>query len=168
MSEIMEAKRQAIKERISAAQTRNDARSAPTLADQIGEKAIAAKDEFTAFAKQHPVATVIGGVALGVLISAMFKNSPTRKAGRYAGEKAVSLATLGSDAAVAFAHHLMESTADVRQAGADKLEDVGDALGDKARKVKRDASYKLDNASDTARITARNLGKSLARSMRKD
>lgn len=168
MSEILEAKRQAIKERISAAQTRNDSKREPSLLDQIGEQAVVARDEFTAFARKHPVATVVGGVALGVLISAMFKNSPTRKAGRYAGEKAVGLATLGSDAVVSFAQHLMDSTADVRQAGVDKLEDVNDALGDKARKVKRDAAYKLDSASDSARITARNLGKNIARSLRKD
>jgi ElaB/YqjD/DUF883 family membrane-anchored ribosome-binding protein len=164
----MEAKRQAIKERISAAQTRNDMKLEPSLFDQISEQAVVAKDEFTAFARKHPVATVVGGVALGVLISAFFKNSPTRKAGRYAGEKAVGLATLGSEAVASFAQHLMESTADVRQAGVDKLEDVNDALGDKARKVKRDAAYKLDSVSDAARITARDLGKSLARSLRKD
>jgi len=168
MSEILEAKRQAIKERISAAQTRNDARTGSSLTEQVGEKAIAARDEFTAFARQHPVATVIGGVALGVLISAMFKNSPTRKAGRYAGEKAVGLATLGSEAAVAFARQVMDATSDARKAGADKIEDVTDALGDTARKVKRDAEYKIDNASDTARIAARDLGKNLARSFRKD
>ncbi len=168
MSDTTEAKRQAIKERISAAQTRNDARREPSLLEQIGEQAVAVKDEFTAFARKHPVATVAGGIALGVLISALFKNSPTRKAGRYAGKKAIGLATLGSEAVSSFAEHLMESTADIRQTGVDRLEDVNDALGDKARKVKRDAAYKLDNASDTARITARNLGKTLARSMRKD
>ena len=33
-------------------------------------------------------------LVLGVLISAMFKNSPTRRAGRYAGERAAGLAVL--------------------------------------------------------------------------
>ena len=167
MTDTTEAKRQEIKERVTAAQARNNARSEPTLTQRASEKAVEAKDSFSAFAKEHPVATVAGGIAIGVLLSAMFKNSPTRKAGRYAGERASGLAVLGTELAASFAEQLMEASTDARQAGADKLEDLGDALGDTARKVKREANYRASGASDTARSTARNVGKTLARSFRR-
>lgn len=167
MTEAQEAKRQEIKERITAAQERNEARQVPTLGERVSEKAVEAKDGFTSFAREHPVATVAGGVAIGVLISAMFKNSPTRKAGRYAGTKAVGLATLGSEMAAAFAEQVMASTAEARNASADKIEDISDAMGDKARRVRREASYRMGGASDQARSSARDIGKTIARSLRR-
>lgn len=143
---MTETKRQEIKDRITLAQARNDERDGQPLSEVIGEKAVAAKDNFTAFAREHPLATVAGGLAIGVLISAMFKNSPTRKAGRYAGARAAGLATLGSEMASAFAHSVMERASDARQAGADLAED----------------------AADSARSTARTIGQTIARSLRKD
>lgn len=160
-------KRQEIKDRISAAQTRNDTREGASITEVLGEKAAAARDNFTAFAREHPVATVAGGIAVGVLISAMFRNSPTRRAGRYAGGKAAGLAALGSEIAVAFAHQVMESTASARTASADLAHDVGDKLGATARRVRHEAGTRAESATDTARTTARDIGKSLARSLRK-
>lgn len=167
MNQPKDAKRQEIKERIAAAQARNDARSGDSMMDRVSEKAGEAREGFTAFAKEHPVATVAGGVALGVLISTMFKNSPTRKAGRVAGAKAAGLAAIGTEVALAFAQQMLEASAQVKQAGADKLEDVGDALGDSARHVKPGVSYHAGEASDTARSTARDVGKTIARSFRR-
>ena len=73
-----DAKRTQLKKKIEAGEARNKARAEPTLIDRTGEKAIEAKDKFTAFAKEHPIATVAGGLALGILISGLFKRSPTR------------------------------------------------------------------------------------------
>lgn len=167
MSDVKEAKRQEIKDRITAAQERNAERQVPTLGERVSQKASAARDDFTSFAKEHPVATVAGGLAIGVLISALFKNSPTRKAGRYAGAKAAGYAALGSEMFAAFAEQVMESTAGARQASADKIEDIGDAMGDKARRMRRSAEYRAANASDTARNSARDIGKVIARSLRR-
>lgn len=161
-------KRQKIKDRINAAQTRNDARESASIAEMVGEKAAAARDNFTAFAREHPVATVAGGIAVGVLISAMFKNSPTRRAGRYAGGKAAGLAALGSEMAIAFAHQVMETTANARHTGADIAHDVSDKLGSTARRVRDEAGSRAESVTDTARNTARDIGKSLARSLRRD
>lgn len=163
-----DAKRQEIKDRIASATQRNEARSAPAISERISEQAVAAKDGFSAFAREHPMATVAGGLALGVLISAMFKNSPTRKAGRYARDNAPGIAALGSEMAVAFAQQVMDASADVRQIGADKIEDLGDAVGDTARRVRREATYRAGGASDIARSTARDAGKMLARSFRRN
>ncbi len=167
MSEVKEAKRQEIKDRITAAQKRNMQRQVPTLGERVSLKASAAKDGLTSFAKEHPVATVAGGLAIGVLISALFKNSPTRKVGRYASAKATGYAALGSEMISAFAEQVMESTAGARQASADKIEDIGDAMGDKARRMRRSAEYRAANASDTARNVARDIGKAIARSLRR-
>ena len=49
-----DAKRQNIKRKVTAAKSRNQARAEPpSFADRAGEKAIEAKDKFTAFAKKH-------------------------------------------------------------------------------------------------------------------
>jgi len=167
MSDMKEAKRQEIKDRITAAQQRNGEKQVPTLGERMSQKATAAKEDFTSFAKEHPVATVAGGLAIGVLISALFKNSPTRKAGRYAGAKAAGYAALGSEMFAAFAEQVMNSTASARQASADKIEDIGDARGDSARRMRRSAEYRAANASDTARNSARDIGKVIARSLRR-
>lgn len=167
-TEAKEEKRQEIKERITNAQARNEARAGDSIMARVSEKAVEAKDGFTAFAKEHPVATVAGGLALGVMISAMFKNSPTRKAGRVAGAKAAGLAAIGSELALAFAQQVMEASAEAKKVGADKFEDVSDALGDTARRVKRDASHRAIGASDSARTTARDVGKTIARSFRRN
>lgn len=143
---MTEAKRQEIKDRITTAQARNAERDGQPLSEVIGEKAVAAKDNFTAFAREHPLATVAGGLAIGVLISAMFKNSPTRRAGRYAGSRAAGLASLGSEMVSGFAHSVMERAAGARDTGAELAED----------------------AADSARSTARTIGETIARALRKD
>jgi hypothetical protein len=132
MEEPTANKRQEIKDRIAAAQERQSAREG-SLLKTIGDKAAVARDEVAGFAKQHPVATVAGGLALGIVISALFKTSPTRRAGRYAGERAAGLAAVGSEAAAALLAHVLEGTATARKAGAEKLEDAGTAARDSAR-----------------------------------
>lgn len=165
-AETAETKREDIKNRIATAQARIEERST-TMLDTVTEKAIAAKDGVTKFAKDHPVATVAGGVAVGVLISALFRNSPTRKAGRYAGAKAAGFAAIGTEIAAAFAQQVMATAIDAKQAGADKLEDISDTVGDTARRLRRDAGYRAGGAGDSARSTAREVGKSIARSFRR-
>jgi ElaB/YqjD/DUF883 family membrane-anchored ribosome-binding protein len=134
MEESTADKRQEIKDRIAAAQERQSVRE-DSLLKTLGDKAALARDEVADFAKQHPVATVAGGLALGVLISALFKNSPTRRAGRYAGERAAGFAAIGSEAATALLAQVLEGTATARKAGAEKLEDASTAARDSARSV---------------------------------
>lgn len=137
MEEPTAGKRQEIKERIAAAQERQAEREGDSLVQAIGEKAAAARAGVTSFAREHPVATVAGGLALGVLVSALFKNSPTRRAGRYAGERAVGLAALSGEVASSLLHQVLESTASARKTGADKLEDVGESARSSAREIGR-------------------------------
>ena len=76
-----DAKRTQIKKKVAAGQARNRTKTenTTTVFDRAGEAAIDAKDKFTAFAKQHPIATVAGGLAIGILIAGMFK-APRRRA----------------------------------------------------------------------------------------
>ncbi|MFC3099387.1 hypothetical protein [Altererythrobacter lauratis] len=164
---MSEDKRQQIKERITAAQARHAEAEGENLVAMLAEKATEAKDQFTSFARRHPVATVAGGLALGVLVSALFRNSPTRRAGAYAGTKAAGLAALASEAAIAFAAQALQGAKDAGRAGADLAEDVGDKAHDAARKVRRETAYRVSAANDAARSTAREIGKTVARSIRR-
>ena len=101
---MTDAKRKNIERKVTAAKSRNEARAeGPSLADRAGETAIAAKDKFTAFARQHPIATVAGGLAVGILVSGLFRGSPTRKAGRSIGAKAARIGAIKDTAATLLA-----------------------------------------------------------------
>lgn len=149
---MTDAKRKNIERKVTAAKSRNEARAeGPSLADRAGETAIAAKDKFTAFARQHPIATVAGGLAVGILVSGLFRGSPTRRAGRSIGAKAASLAALAAELAVTYAQSAWEATEEARESGAKTLgnwsEDAADYVA-------------------STRTAARETGKSVAKALR--
>jgi hypothetical protein len=149
---MTEAKRKNIKRKVTAAKSRNQARAEPpSLTDRAGGKAVEAKDKFTAFARNHPIATVAGGLAVGVLVSGLFRGSPTRKAGKKIGAKAAGLAALATELAIAYAQSAMEAAGEARESGAEKLggwtEDAADYVA-------------------SARATARETGKSITQALR--
>lgn len=150
---MTEAKRTNIKRKVTTAKARNQSRAAPppSLADRAGEKAVEAKDKFAAFAKQHPIATVAGGLVVGILVSGLFRGSPTRKAGKNLGKKAAGLAAIATELAVAYAQSAMEAAGEAREVGAEKLGDWSE-----------DAAGYLGNA----RTAARDAGKSIAQALR--
>ena len=157
-------KRQEIKNRIAAAQARNEDRSDESFLDTAGEKAIEAKDKFTEFAKEHPIATVAGGIGLGILIAGMFPSA--RRQARQTGAKAAGLAAIASEIAMAYAAQALDAVGDAGRAGANRLDDLGDSVGDTARSLKRTAGYRLGNAADSARIAKRDATKSVSRLFR--
>jgi len=149
---MAEAKRNQIRSKVAAAKSRNDSRAeSPSLSDRAGERAIAAKDKFAAFARQHPIATVAGGVAIGILVSGFFRGSPTRKAGKELGKKAAGLAAIGAELALTYAQQAMEAAGEAREAGAETVghwtEDAADYLAE-------------------ARDSVRESGKSFAQALR--
>jgi len=147
---MTEAKRSRIRQKVAAAESRNEARSEMSLTDRAGEKAIEAKDKFAAFAKEHPIATLAGGLALGILVSSLFRGSPTRKAGRKLGKKAAGLAALAADLAVAYATSAMEAASEAREAGAEKLGAWSE-----------DAADYVTAARDSALETGKSIGQAL-------
>jgi hypothetical protein len=148
---MAEAKRNQIRKKVAAAESRNQARAeAPSLTQRAGERAVEAKDKFTAFAREHPIATVVGGLAVGILVSSLFRGSPTRKAGRKLGEKAVSLAALGAELAVAYGQQAMDAASEAREAGAERLGGWSE-----------DAADYVAGARDTVRETGKSIGQAI-------
>lgn len=161
---MTDTKRKQIKDKVAAGEARNLARS-DKLTDRIGERAIEAKDGLSRFAREHPVATVAGGLALGVLVSALFKRSPTRKVAGKAGARAAGLAAIGAELAMAYAQQAMGAASDAGRAGSHKLHELEDSLGQPARNMRRGASRQASLASESARHATRLAGKALTRKL---
>jgi ElaB/YqjD/DUF883 family membrane-anchored ribosome-binding protein len=157
-----EAKRTQLKKKVAAGQARNKAKTenTTTMFDRAGEAAIEAKDKFTAFAKEHPIATVAGGVALGVLIAGLFKGP--RRAAFKGGSKAAGLAAIGAELALAYAQQAMEAANEAGKAGAKRL----DGLGSTARSMGQDAAHRASDAGETAMAVTREAGKRLSKAIR--
>jgi ElaB/YqjD/DUF883 family membrane-anchored ribosome-binding protein len=159
---MADTKRTALKNKVEAGQARNRAKTenTTTMFDRAGERAIQAKDEFTAFAKEHPIATLAGGVAVGVLIAAMFKGP--RRAAVKGGGKAAGLAAIGAELALAYAQQALETANEAGRAGAKRL----DGLGDTARDVGRDAADRAGEAGGAALAVTRAAGRRLSKAIR--
>lgn len=150
---MTEAKRQQIKAKVAKGVARNQDRGRTTIVDRAGERAIEAKDRFVDFAKEHPIATVAGGVALGILASTLFRGSPTRKAARKASSRAASLAAVGAELAIGYAAQALTAADEARKTGTGKLGDFGGTVADRARdgssaaqKFARSASKRISKA----------------------
>jgi hypothetical protein len=157
-----DAKRKTLKKKVEAGQARNKAKTetTTTIFDRAGEAAIDAKDRFTAFAKEHPIATVAGGVALGVLVAGLFRGP--RRAAIKGGSKAAGLAALGAELALAYAQQAMEAASDAGKAAAPKIERFGDA----ARSTGRDAAHRAGDAGEAALSATREAGRRLSKAIR--
>jgi hypothetical protein len=151
---MAEAKRQQIQKKVAAGVARNNDRGRTTVVDRVGERALEAKDRFTEFAKEHPITTIAGGVALGILVSSLFRGSPTRKLGKEAGKQASKLAAVGAELAMAYAAQALAASEETRKAGAEKLGE----LGETALKYGK-------SGTDTATEVARTAGKRIARAI---
>lgn len=158
---MSEAKRKEIKRKVSAAESRNEARAEPKPADRAGEKAIEMKDRLASFARQHPITTVAGGLAIGILVSSFFRGSPTRKAGRAIGRKTAGLGAIVAELAVAYAQRAYEAADEARRSGAGKLGELGDSVSDRARSFSEDAADYAASAAQAARKAGKSAGRSI-------
>lgn len=163
---MTDAKRQTLKDKVAAGQARNRDMGRTTIVDRAGEKAIEAKDKFVEFAKEHPIATVAGGVALGVLVSSLFKRSPTRKLGSAAARRAGTIAALGAEFALAYAQHAMATASEASRDGAHKLGELGETVGTTARSTGRAAVDRAGELTEAARVVTRDAGKRLGKALR--
>jgi len=155
---MTEAKRTQLKQKVSAAQKRNAGReTTTTIVDRAGERAIEAKDKFTEFVREHPIATVAGGLAIGILVSGLFKRSPTRKLGKRAATTAGSLAAIGAELAMSYAQQALEAANEAGKIGAEKLDELGSA----AKSAGRGAAGQASDLGETARSVAKSAGKRL-------
>lgn len=163
---MTDAKRQQLKDKVAAGQARHRDMGRTTIVDRAGEKAIEAKDKFVEFAKEHPVATVAGGIALGILVSGLFKRSPTRRLGSKAAKAAGGVAALGAEFALAYAQQAMAAANEAGREGAHKLGELGETVGTTARSSGRAAADRAGDWSESARLATRDAGKRLGKALR--
>jgi hypothetical protein len=152
------AKRKTMRKKIEAGEKRNAERG-------FGDYAREARDGATSFVKQHPFATVAGGLALGAIIAAMVPG-PGRRLRKKATAKGSALAAMLTELGVAYGASLLDNLGDAARTGQGKLEDFGETLGDTARGLRRDAGQLTDSARESARELSREAGKKAGRSLR--
>jgi len=163
---MTDARRQQLKGRIESGQARNNDMGRTTIVDRAGEKAIEAKDRFVEFAKEHPIATVAGGLAVGILVSGLIKRSPTRKLGSAAAKRAGAIAALGAEFALAYAQQAMAAANETGRDGAHRLGELGESVSSTARSTGRAAADRAGELTDAARIVTRDVGKRLGKALR--
>ncbi|RXZ66209.1 hypothetical protein [Pelagerythrobacter rhizovicinus] len=151
-------KREELKNRIEAGQQRHANR---TVSDYARE----ARDNATAFVKEHPVATVVGGVAIGVIVASLVPG-PGRRMRKKATRRGSALAAMATEIGLAYGASLIDSLGNAARASGDRLEDLGDAIGDGARDLRRQAGFQGSAAGEGARRLTREAGKKTSRKVR--
>ncbi len=154
-----DAKRTQLKKKVAAGQARHSDGDRTTIVDRAGEAAIEAKDKFTAFAKEHPVATVAGGLAIGILIAGMFRGP--RQAAMKGGTKAAGLAAIGAEIAMAYAAKAFDAAKEAGSDGADWLGEASKTFGSKARELSSEAADYAGSARDSAMRGGRSAAKAI-------
>lgn len=150
-------KRTELKGKVAAGQKRNKERS-------MGDYARDAADGATSFVKQHPIATVVGGLALGAIVASFLPGG--RKVRKQASAKSAVIATALADLALTYGTQFLDSAGKATKAGQDRLGDLGETLGDSARSIGRSASETAGNARDGASSLGSELGKVATRTIR--
>lgn len=136
-------KRTELKGKIRAAEQRNADRS---LTDYARD----ARDGATSFVKEHPITTVVGGLALGVLVASVVPG-PGRRLRKQATARGAVLAGVLSDLALTYGSQFLDSAGKATSAGKDKLGDLGETLGDGVRGLRREAGGAADSAGSFTR-----------------
>ena len=138
-------KREALRGKIAAGERRNAQRG-------FADSAIG-------YVKANPLKS-IAGVAIGaLLIGAM------TRPGRKAGKKAGALATVATEAALAYGLGLMETAGKAASKGQDKLAELGETVGPKARAwqatAAKEGSALSDYLVDAAKRSSKRAGKTI-------
>jgi hypothetical protein len=76
------------------------------------------------------------------------------------------MATLLTDAALAYGSSLLDSAGDAASAGRDRLGDFGETLGEGARSLRREAGDFAESAGDSARALRQEAGRRASRTIR--
>lgn len=144
-----EEKRAELKDKVAAAQARNEER---TFADYARE----AGDQATSFVKEHPIATVIGGLALGALVASIVPG-PGKRLRKKASKRSALLAGALADLAATYGSQFLDGAESAAKSGKRGLADLGDTLGDGASRARHEAGSLADAASRTAAKAVRDL-----------
>ena len=149
--------RDALRQRIEEGEARLAERDFAAAAQEAAD---AAKE----FVREHPVATIAGVAAIGLVIGAM------TRPGRRLGSRAAGLASYATEAGIAYAMGVIDAAGDfaddVREAGAERIEDLSDTVDRTTRKAKREGSYLAATARDTVHDLGRKAGRKAGRTFR--
>lgn len=149
-------KRKALRARIDArtgeARQRRDERG---LADQARNAA----DGAIAYVRANPLVS-IAAVAVGALVIGALT-----RPGRRAGRKAGALAGVATDAALAYGLSLLDSASTAASKGQDRVADLGDRVGGRARDLQATAIREGGNLSEYLVTAARRSGQRAGRTI---
>ncbi len=146
MATNSEAKREELKSKIEAAEQRNADRSLTDYAKDAAEGA-------TSFVKEHPLTTLAGSLAFGILIAAIVPG-PGRRLRRKATARSAVLASTLTDLALAYGAKVLDGAEDAAKAGQERIGDLGEAIGDSARHLTRSASKSANRVIKSASKSA--------------
>ena len=147
-------KRKQMRDKIEAGERRNAERT-------LGDYAREARDGAASFVKEHPITTVLGGLAIGVVVASLIPG-PGKRLRKKATARGSALAAMLTELGMAYGASMLDGLSDAARAGQDKLED----LGDTARGLRREAGELAGSTSDRARALSREAGKKAGRSIR--
>lgn len=153
---MSDRKRQQLKDRVSKGEARLRERER-TLGERVAEM----RDTAIDLAREHPLLVVAGGLALGFLVSTMFKRSPTRKVAEKGAGKARGLGLLAVELALPFVQRALVNATDAGKAGRERLEDLGEVAGERARSVGRSAASRAGETLEAARGAGRRFAKAV-------
>ena len=154
--------REKLREKIATGQARLAERS-------IGDYARDARDNATGFVREHPLVVVGAALAVGVVLAAVIPGPGRRlsqRVGKTLANRASAIAAIAAELGVAYAASLMNAAGSAAQSGQDKLEDFGVAIGDDARKVRRETTQRIATATDRARSFKRDTANKARRTLR--
>ena len=151
-------KRAALKGKITAAEKRNASRNPDhSLTDYARD----ARDGATSFVKEHPITTVVGGLALGVLVASLVPGRG-RQLRKQATKRGAVVAGVLADLALTYGKDFLDGAGKVARTGQDRLGDLGSTLGDGARDATREAGSFTREAGERAVKTLRDLRSRMA------
>ena len=160
-TEKSKQKRTQLKNKVDAAQKRNETREQRSFGDYARDAGSSA----TAFAKEHPITTLAGAAALGILIASVVPG-PGRRLRKQATKRGAVLAGVLTDLAVTYGSQALDGAGKAARTGQSRLGDLGEtlseALADGARGLRRSAG----DAADEAGSLTSDAGKRAARSFR--
>lgn len=160
-------KRQQIKNKVKQGQARVQARER-----KPPQRAAGKRDSAVDFAKENPLLVIVGGLALGAAVSMLFRRprEASEKAARQASKKASGLAMLAAEVALPFIQQAIAGAGDAGRAGLDRIEELGETAGERARTLGRTgadrAGETLETAQGVARGMARGAGRRIAKAVR--
>jgi ElaB/YqjD/DUF883 family membrane-anchored ribosome-binding protein len=158
-STLSDAKRDALRARIEASERRIAQR---TLADDARDMAQAAVD----YTKANPLKVVGGAIAIGLIIGLlsspgrrMASNAASGVAGGFSKAARGGGAKIGmvlANALVAQGLRLLDDVLDGASAGKDRLDSLGETVGERASRLRREAT---DTSRKIVRSTRERTGK---------